>query len=361
MRVAAAIIKNKLSTEGGVYRQMPLFSLSCIGEGYGRYIRHVTGMTYGKIGGIGNATGMQTLYAIDTVIGLVAKKIRTDRSWVPRITKAGSRLCYQFNDALARWADRAAQDPAGFIRFAIRQYPVYLAGIGAYNFLWRYVEFAPRGATRLPKKTLHRLAAERNELAKIYPRCELLLKIAARAVAVTMGLKPALLLAMTRTELAPTISTQRLAVSKQELSKRAHQYLYFFSAGKESVSTAPADIRAVTKHIHLALALHGRSTIVGRPVSPGKVTGVVVTNWRRTSWPRRPIYVTAMTHPQEIPYLKKAVAIVTDEGGGILSHAAIVSRELGIPCIIGTKVATRVLKDGDRIEVDATKGIVRKL
>ena len=42
-------------------------------------------------------------------------------------------------------------------------------------------------------------------------------------------------------------------------------------------------------------------------------------------------------------------------------HAAIVSRELGIPCIVGTKIATKVLKDGDRVEVDATKGIVRKL
>ena len=58
--------------------------------------------------------------------------------------------------------------------------------------------------------------------------------------------------------------------------------------------------------------------------------------------------------------MKKAAAIVTDEGG-ITSHAAIVSRELGIPCVIGTKFATKVFKDGDLIEVDADKGIVRKI
>ena len=58
--------------------------------------------------------------------------------------------------------------------------------------------------------------------------------------------------------------------------------------------------------------------------------------------------------------MEKAGAIVTDEGG-ITCHAAIVSRELGVPCVIGTKVATLALKDGDKIEVDATKGVVRKL
>jgi pyruvate,water dikinase len=47
--------------------------------------------------------------------------------------------------------------------------------------------------------------------------------------------------------------------------------------------------------------------------------------------------------------------------GGLMSHAAIVSRELGIPCIVGTKIATKELKDGDLVEVDADKGIVRKI
>lgn len=72
------------------------------------------------------------------------------------------------------------------------------------------------------------------------------------------------------------------------------------------------------------------------------------------------ILVSPMTTPDFVPAMEKAVAIVTDEGG-ITSHAAIVSRELNVPCIIGTKIATKVLKDGDIVEVDADKGIVRKL
>lgn len=72
------------------------------------------------------------------------------------------------------------------------------------------------------------------------------------------------------------------------------------------------------------------------------------------------ILVASMTRPEMVLAMKKAVAIITDEGG-ITSHAAVVSRELSIPCIIGTKIATKVLHDGDLVEVDATKGIVRKL
>ena len=72
------------------------------------------------------------------------------------------------------------------------------------------------------------------------------------------------------------------------------------------------------------------------------------------------ILVTPMTSPEYLSAMKTAAAIITDEGG-ITSHAAIVSRELGIPCIIGTKIATKVFKDGDMVEVDAEKGIVKKL
>lgn len=70
------------------------------------------------------------------------------------------------------------------------------------------------------------------------------------------------------------------------------------------------------------------------------------------------VLVTTMTHPEFLLLMKKASAIVTDEGG-ITCHAAIVARELGKPCIIGTKFATQVLKDGDMVEVDADSGVVR--
>ncbi|MEK7084836.1 MAG: PEP-utilizing enzyme [Patescibacteria group bacterium] len=72
------------------------------------------------------------------------------------------------------------------------------------------------------------------------------------------------------------------------------------------------------------------------------------------------ILVANTTHPNYLPAMKKAAAFVTNEGG-MISHAAIVARELGRPCIVGTKNATDVLKEGDVVEVDAERGIVRKI
>jgi phosphohistidine swiveling domain-containing protein len=72
------------------------------------------------------------------------------------------------------------------------------------------------------------------------------------------------------------------------------------------------------------------------------------------------VLVTGSTIPQMMVAVMRAGAIVTEEGG-IASHAALVSRELNKPCIIGTRIATKVLKNGDLVKVDANKGTVTKL
>ncbi|MFC1753774.1 PEP-utilizing enzyme [Thermoproteota archaeon] len=72
------------------------------------------------------------------------------------------------------------------------------------------------------------------------------------------------------------------------------------------------------------------------------------------------ILVTTMTTPDFVIIMKKAAAIVTDEGG-LSCHAAIVSRELGVPCVIGTKIATKAINNGDKLEVNADEGIIKKL
>ena len=73
---------------------------------------------------------------------------------------------------------------------------------------------------------------------------------------------------------------------------------------------------------------------------------------------RGDILVTPMTTPNFLPAMNKASAFITDEGG-VMCHAAIVAREMNKPCIVGTKVATQSLKDGDLVEVDANKGIIK--
>ena len=95
----------------------------------------------------------------------------------------------------------------------------------------------------------------------------------------------------------------------------------------------------------------------------GKVRGkvkIVYTTKDISKVQKEDILVTVMTFPHFIAAMEKAAAFVTDEGG-ILCHAAIVAREMKKPCIIGTKIATKILKDGDLVEVDAEKGIVKKI
>ena len=67
------------------------------------------------------------------------------------------------------------------------------------------------------------------------------------------------------------------------------------------------------------------------------------------------VLVACMTQPEFIPAMKKAIAIITDEGG-LTCHAAIISRELGIPCVVGTNDGTEKIKDGQRITVSCAEG-----
>ena len=98
----------------------------------------------------------------------------------------------------------------------------------------------------------------------------------------------------------------------------------------------------------------------GISASPGISTGVVkiIKNSKNLSKVKvGDVLVSEMTSPDFVPAMKRASAIITDKGGQT-SHAAIVSRELGIPCIVGTKKATKELKDNQVVTVDANKGMV---
>ncbi len=104
-------------------------------------------------------------------------------------------------------------------------------------------------------------------------------------------------------------------------------------------------------------------TIEGQVAYKGDIRGIVKVVLRPSEFSKfnkGDILVTSMTRPEFVPLMKKAKAIITDEGG-ITSHAAIISRELRIPCIIGTKVATKMLNDGDEVELGSENGSVRVL
>lgn len=101
--------------------------------------------------------------------------------------------------------------------------------------------------------------------------------------------------------------------------------------------------------------------IKGRTGYPGKARGIarIIHNPKNFKlFKKGDILISGMTRPDFLGLIKKAGAIVTD-AGGILSHVAIIARELKIPCVVGAEVATHMFEDGDLVEVDANKGIVK--
>lgn len=102
-------------------------------------------------------------------------------------------------------------------------------------------------------------------------------------------------------------------------------------------------------------------TLKGMGVSSGNASGLVrIVNDASASkdFLTGEILVARMTDPTMVIMMSKAAAIVTDTGG-MTCHAAIVSREMGIPCVVATKTATQVLKDGMKVGVDGKKGEVQ--
>lgn len=105
--------------------------------------------------------------------------------------------------------------------------------------------------------------------------------------------------------------------------------------------------------------LHGRPIFIGK----GKIIGAVKIITGPVDFHKienGDILVATQIPPEFIPAVSKSGAVVIDEGG-VTSHASILCRELEIPGIIGTKIATKVLHDGDKVEVDTEKGIIKKI
>ena len=150
-------------------------------------------------------------------------------------------------------------------------------------------------------------------------------------------------------------------VNVSELNKRSDFFVFYAEEGKSLVFTGE-EATEWEKKTESVINLNV-TELKGQTACLGKVIGrvkIIIRPKDMAKFNQGDVLVAISTDPDIVPAMRKAGAIVTEQGG-VTSHAAIVSRELNIPCIIGTKIATKVFKDGDLVEVDATKGVVRKL
>ncbi len=154
------------------------------------------------------------------------------------------------------------------------------------------------------------------------------------------------------------ILNKKSKVDKNEIQRRLKKYALVMENGKITLYTGnEVDPHKVNVKVTVT------NELTGTCASQGKVIGKVKIIKDRSELHKvvkGDILITRLTTPDFVMAMEKAAAIVTDIGG-LTSHAAIVSRELGVPCLVGTETATQVFKDGDLVEVDATNGKVRKV
>ena len=158
-------------------------------------------------------------------------------------------------------------------------------------------------------------------------------------------------------------------LDEKEISKRKQCFVGYWKEGSINYYSGEEAEKVAERELGPLYKVEITNKIKGVSANPGKVKGIVrileVNNVLRARELRRnfekgEILVTQMTQPNIMDIASKAGGIITDEGG-MLSHAAIISRELRVPCIVGTSSATQILKDGDLVEVDADKGVVKKI
>lgn len=162
--------------------------------------------------------------------------------------------------------------------------------------------------------------------------------------------------------LSSLLTTKEIISNKipsiKELEKRDKGY--FFAKNKLFVNKTRTDIEKIFK-IKFKIKKFDSAILQGTIAQKGIVRGFVrkvMGHKQITEFKNGEILVSSMTIPDFLPAMKKAVTIVTNEGG-VLCHAAILARELKIPCITGTQFATHILRDGDYIEVDAKNGTIK--
>ena len=150
-------------------------------------------------------------------------------------------------------------------------------------------------------------------------------------------------------------------LSKEKLQIRFKECVLYTEKDFEKIYVG-STLKKLTKNIGRVFDKN-QTELTGQTAQPGYAKGTVKMIFRAKDIPKMKkgdILVSIATDPDIVPAMKLAGAIVTEQGG-ITSHAAIVSRELGIPCVIGTKIATKIFKDGDLVEVNATTGTIKKL
>lgn len=153
-------------------------------------------------------------------------------------------------------------------------------------------------------------------------------------------------------------------VKKETLDERKKGMTWYIKDGKVKKYFSKKAMEMLEELVLSQIKVQDQDRVEGFPANPGRYEGKVFMVKDAKQAVREieegDILVTSMTTVDFLPAMKKAGAIITDDGG-VTCHAAIVSRELDVPCVVGTKISTQVFKTGDKVAVDAYLGNIKKI
>ena len=162
---------------------------------------------------------------------------------------------------------------------------------------------------------------------------------------------------LTLDEIKSAITSKKIDLA--EIQRRKNKYGLLMINGKNKIYSGDS-VDKIEEKVDIP---KGIFELKGLVANRGKIKAPVKIVLNRKDFDKikfGDILVTKMTNPDFMVVLEKCSGIITDIGG-ITSHAAIIARELNKPCVIGTVYATKVLKDGEIVELDANRGIVKKI
>lgn len=335
-------------------RKLPLITVSCIFIGYTSVLKERVGYSYKNICAISKRDEAEFLINEDEVGRSFSKTVKKKKLGllIKKMQKTFDR-----NKKLVEEAKKE-KDCFKTLKDLLSIYPEVISQMGFYNSIMRHVKDNQERAGKLDNPASF-IAKDKDVVADlIYTEIEPLIEKCTNKIGKTYKIDGDLLRYTTLKEFKEYIKKKRISTRKiAELSKRRKNYLFLVSGGKEYITSDKKIIDSVCKEfIDIKRDVN---ILKGATAYPGKVVGKVykVFHGVKVSKPGY-VLVTTITKPEDTPLLRKFAAIITNEGG-ILSHIAIVAREFKIPSVMSTKIATKVLKDGDLVEVDANKGVIR--
>jgi phosphoenolpyruvate synthase/pyruvate phosphate dikinase len=173
-----------------------------------------------------------------------------------------------------------------------------------------------------------------------------------------LNIKEELIDSLSLKEIRKMILNKKISIE----SIRERNEGYFYDVSSENMLLGEEAREELERRIN-SKSSNSADIVSGTSAFPGRVVGkakIIITKNDFKKLSKNDIIVAPMTNVLFLPILSTASAIVTDEGG-MTCHAAILSREMKIPCIVGTRIATKVFKDGDTLDVNADKGTAKKV